>query len=162
MKSIQKIAGIVLLCLCIGAWASSGGGGGGAGPKAKPAPSDPVIANAQSAIASKEWGQALDILGKALSIKPNDADYHNLYAYSMRHSANPDMEQVFSHYAEALRIDPKHRGAHEYLGEAYLQVGQLAKAKEQLSILDKLCFFPCEEYSDLKVAVAFYEAGHIQ
>ena len=55
---------------------------------------------------------------------------------------------------EALRIDPKHRAAHEYLGEAYLMSGNLAKAKEHLAQLDRLCTFGCEEYSKLKAAVA--------
>jgi len=64
------------------------------------------------------------------------------------------MSLVFKHYNEALRIDPDHRGAHEYLGEAYLMVGNVAKAKEHLSVLDKLCFFPCDEFTDLKKAIA--------
>jgi DNA-binding SARP family transcriptional activator len=67
------------------------------------------------------------------------------------------MSEVFKHYNEALRIDPKHKGAHEYLGEAYLMVGNVAKAKEHLAQLDKLCFFGCSEYSDLKKAIAAYE-----
>jgi hypothetical protein len=67
------------------------------------------------------------------------------------------MNLVFKHYNEALRIDPKHRGAHEYIGEAYLMVGNVAKAKEHLGALDKLCFFPCAEYTDLKKAIAEYE-----
>ena len=64
---------------------------------------------------------------------PSNADYHNLYAYSIRKGANPDMNLVFKHYNEALRLDPRHRGAHEYIGEAYLMVGNLPKAKEHLS-----------------------------
>ena len=36
----------------------------------------------------------------------------------------------------------------------------LPKAKEQLAALDKLCFFGCEEYSDLKKAIANYEVNH--
>ena len=87
------------------------------------------------------------------------ADYHNLYAYSLRKGPNPDMADVFSHYTEALRIDPKHRAAHEYSGEAYLVVGDLPKAKAHLAALDRLCFFGCEEYTDLKKAVAQYESS---
>ncbi|MDI1272273.1 hypothetical protein [Polaromonas sp.] len=68
------------------------------------------------------------------------------------------MALVFKHYGEALRLNPKHRGAHEYVGEAYLMVGDLAKAKQHLAALDKLCFMPCEEYTDLKKAIAAYEA----
>ena len=87
-----------------------------------------------------------------------NADYHNLYAYAIRMGAKPEMELVFKHYNEALRLDPKHRGAHEYLGEAYLMVGNLAKAKEQLRTLDNLCFFSCAEFTMLKKAIADYEA----
>lgn len=69
------------------------------------------------------------------------------------------MNLVLRHYGEALRIDPKHRGAHEYIGEAYLKLNNLPKAKEHLAILDRLCTFGCEEYTDLKKAVASYEAS---
>jgi hypothetical protein len=37
-------------------------------------------------------------------------------------------------------------------------VGNLPKAKEQLATLDKLCFFSCKEYSELKKSIAEYEA----
>ena len=33
-------------------------------------------------------------------------------------------------------------------------VGNVGKAKEHLGVLDKLCFFPCQEYTDLKKAIA--------
>jgi Tfp pilus assembly protein PilF len=122
------------------------------------AATDPVLEQAASATAHKNWPRAQAILKDALAANPGNADYHNLYAYSIRKGASPDMNLVFKHYNEALRIDPKHRGAHEYIGEAYLMVGNVAKAKEHLGTLDKLCFFPCQEYSDLKRAVSDYEA----
>ena len=102
----------------------------------------------------------IDGLKDALARNPDNADYHNLFAFSVRKGPNPVMAVVFEHYNEALRLDPKHRGAHEYMGEAYLAVNDLPKAREQLAALDKLCFFGCEEYSDLKKAVADYEASH--
>ncbi len=118
---------------------------------------DPVIEKATAATKRQDWASAADVLKGGLATDPNNASYHNLYAYSLRKSANPDMNLVFKHYNEALRIDPKHRGAHEYIGEAYLMVGNLPKAKEHLSALDKLCFFPCVEYTDLKKSIAEYE-----
>lgn len=121
-------------------------------------PGDPVLEGAAAATARRDWPAAQAILKDALARNPGNADYHNLYAYSIRKGANPDMSLVFKHYNEALRLDPKHRGAHEYLGEAYLMVGNLAKAKEHLAQLDKLCFFPCSEHGDLKKAIAQYEA----
>jgi len=118
---------------------------------------DPVLEQASKTIAAKDWPQAQALLKDAIARNPSNADYHNLYAYSIRKGANPDMSQVFMHYNEALRLDPRHRGAHEYLGEAYLMVGNLPKAKEHLSALDKLCFFSCSEFSDLKKAISEYE-----
>ena len=47
--------------------------------------------------------------------------------------------------------------AHEYIGEAYLTLDNPSKAKEHLASLDKLCFFPCSQYKDLKKAVEAYE-----
>ena len=70
------------------------------------------------------------------------------------------MDLVFKHYGEALRLEPKHRAAHEYVGEAYLMVGNVHKAREHLTALDRLCFFGCAEYTDLKKAIAAYEAKH--
>ncbi len=116
-----------------------------------------MLEQASKTIAAKDWPQAQALLKDAIARNPSNADYHNLYAYSIRKGANPDMSLVFMHYNEALRIDPRHRGAHEYLGEAYLMVGNLPKAKEHLSALDKLCFFSCSEFSDLKKAISEYE-----
>jgi tetratricopeptide (TPR) repeat protein len=122
-----------------------------------PAASDPVLERVSSATARQDWAAAQAILKEAVQKDPGNADYHNLYAYAVRKGASPDMDLVFRHYNEALRIDPKHRGAHEYIGEAYLMVNNLPKAKEHLGALDKLCFFPCGEHTDLKKAIAEYE-----
>jgi DNA-binding SARP family transcriptional activator len=67
------------------------------------------------------------------------------------------MDLVFHHYREALRLAPEHRGAHEYIGEAYLTEGNVQKAREHLKQLDRLCLFGCEEYSSLKKAIRDYE-----
>jgi tetratricopeptide (TPR) repeat protein len=115
---------------------------------------------ATAAIEAKNWPQAQAVLRDAVGRNPQNADYHNLYAYSMRKGEKPAMDLVFRHYNEALRLNPKHRGAHEYIGEAYLMAGNVAKAKEHLARLDDLCTFGCEEYSKLKKEVAAYEQQH--
>jgi len=118
---------------------------------------DAVLERYSEASAKQDWKAAAAVLEEGVRKSPDNADYHNLLAYSIRKGPSPDMSQVFRHYNEALRIDPKHKGAHEYLGEAYLMVGNLPKAKEHLAQLDKLCFFGCSEYSDLKKAIGAYE-----
>lgn len=154
MRHFDRI--LVMALLCWGCVAQAAG----ADSTAETASADPVSGAVQAAIAKKDWAAAQATLKKALEDNANNADYHNLYAYSVRKSANPNMEVVFRHYGEALRLDPKHRGAHEYIGEAYLMVNNLPKAKEHLAALDKLCFFGCEEYRDLKTAIAAYEVSH--
>ena len=130
-------------------------------PKPEPKePKDPALEQARTAIGRQDWAGAQNVLRDAVARNPQSAEYHNLYAYSMRMGPNPAMDQVFRHYNEALRLDPKHRGAHEYIAEAYLMTGNLAKAKEHLAELDRLCTFGCEEYSKLKREVAAYEQQH--
>ena len=158
-RRVAKLLLIGLCCASSAALAAGGGGGGGGANGEDAANIDPVIAAARAAIDQQDWAGAQSGLKQALAANPNKADYHNLYAYSLRKGPNPDMAVVFSHYTEALRIDPKHRAAHEYSGEAYLVVGDLPKAKEHLASLDRLCFFGCEEYTDLKRAVAKYESA---
>lgn len=148
-----------VLCTASGAFAADSGGSSSssswsAGTKAESG----ELKSAKASLAGGDYAAAQAQLKTALAADPGNADLHNLYAYSVRKGANPDMQIVFKHYEEALRLDPKHRGAHEYLGEAYLMVGNPAKAKEQLAALDKLCLFSCEEYDVLKKAIAAYEA----
>jgi tetratricopeptide (TPR) repeat protein len=83
-------------------------------PRAADAPVDPVVERALRANAEKDWARAQGILRDALLKDPRNADYHNLYAYAIRKGEKPNLDLVFKHYNEALRIDPKHSGAHEY------------------------------------------------
>jgi tetratricopeptide (TPR) repeat protein len=93
--------------------------------------------------------------GGGCSAHPDDADAWNELAYATRKSGEP--AKSIPLYQKALALDPRHLGAHEYIGEAYLALDDLAKAKEHLARLNRLCFFGCEEYRDLKKAVQTYE-----
>jgi tetratricopeptide (TPR) repeat protein len=157
MRAHQIAALAACLLAAASAFAAGGGGGGGPDP-AEARPADPVMEAIQAAVAKPDWPRARELAREGVAKNAASADYHNMYAYTLRMGASPQMDLVFKHYNEALRLDPKHRGAHEYLGEAYLQTGNLEKAKEQLQTLDKLCFFPCKEFTTLKKAVADYEA----
>jgi Tfp pilus assembly protein PilF len=157
VKAAIRSTIVALLCASGTALAA---GGDDPSPRSDAAPADPVIARAQEAMRAQDWPRAAAIMHDAVASKPGNADYHNLYAYALRKGPHPDMKLVFQHYEEALRIDPRHRNAHEYIGEAYLQVGDLARAKQHLAALDRLCFFPCEQYSELKQAVREYEKSH--
>lgn len=130
-------------------------GGGGSEP-VKQLDSD--LERAGRAIKAKEYEQAISYLTAVIARDDRNAEAHNLLGFSERMRGN--LDAAFRHYERALAIDPKHRGAHEYVGETYLLAGNLSKAEEHLAILDKLSFFPCEEYRDLKAAIAAYRAKH--
>lgn len=53
------------------------------------------------------------------------------------------------YYTAALELDPDHRGATEYLGELYLEMGRLGDARTQLAKLDVLCPYGCAEREEL-------------
>ena len=112
---------------------------------------------ARALIEQKKWGAAIDELKKVND--PASADWNNLMGYSLRKADAAYVPEAEKYYNEALRIDPKHRGALEYSGELYLMTGNLPMAEQRLATLDKACFLPCEEYTDLKRAVARYKAN---
>lgn len=109
----------------------------------------------KKAVKEKDFQSALGHLNKANEKNPKNADIHNLLGYSYRKLG--DTDRAFEHYHIALQINPKHRGANEYLGELYLETDQLAKAEERLKVLDDACFLGCEEYDDLKEAIEKYK-----
>ena len=67
--------------------------------------------------------------------------------------------KAFEHYNTALKINPNHKGANEYIGEAYLMSNNPVKAGEHLARLKAICGnAPCEEYEDLAKSIAAFKA----
>lgn len=124
-------------------------------PPVREAPPD--LSKARQFIEKKDWSNAAETLVTFTRANPSNADGFNLLGYSYRHLKRYD--ESLAAYNKALTLDPKHRGAHEYIGEAYIQLGQLDKAKVHLDALDKICTFSCEEYRDLKKAYDAALAG---
>jgi Flp pilus assembly protein TadD len=116
---------------------------------------NPDYAAGKAAVDSKNWKIAIDSLSKAAARDASNADVQTLLAYSYRHEGQ--FKEAFDHYNEALRLDPRHRGAHEYIGEAYLLTNDLSRAEEHLAALNKLCVFSCEEYTELKQSIEAYK-----
>jgi tetratricopeptide (TPR) repeat protein len=149
-------AGLLGLGLLAGA-GSPAGAVGSDSPSTPAVQEDPVYREGVRAIKAGDYPGAIRLLESVVAKDPKHADAYNWLAYATR--LNGDAQRAIPLYEKALALDPKHRGAHEYIGEAYLVLGDLAKAKTHLAILDKLCFLPCSEYSDLKKAVQAYEAS---
>ncbi|MDP1967385.1 MAG: hypothetical protein Q8K93_34875 [Reyranella sp.] len=134
---------------------AAGGGGGADQPAAKPA--DPNYTRAKAMIEARDYANALPLLQQVVARDPKNADAYNLMGFATRKSGNPNGS--LQYYQQALAIDARHLGAHEYIGEAYLMLDQPAQAEQHLARLDSLCVFGCAEYRMLKTAVANYKAG---
>ena len=152
-KLLSLIVLLTVMMLSGPAVMAAGDAGGSSAVPA--APEDPDYAAGKRAVEAMNWQAALDAFNKVAAKDPGNANAQNYLGYTYRKSGKLDL--AFKHYEEALRLNPKHRGAHEYMGEAYLMTDNLAKAEEHLQALDRLCFFGCEEYSELKKAVAEYK-----
>lgn len=116
------------------------------------------FSTAEKAVKAGKYANAIKLLKKVVKKDARNADAWNYLGFSNRKLEKYDASLVA--YKNALAINPKHRGANEYLGELYLQTDKLAKAKTQLKTLGKICTSGCEELDDLKQAIATYEANH--
>lgn len=117
------------------------------------------ITLAREAIQVQDWKGAIAVLTEAVQVHPGNPELHNLLGYAYRKQATPDLSRAFENYRLALKFDPEHRGANEYIGEAYLMDNNPAKAEEHLAKLKRICGnTTCEEYQDLAQAIAQYKA----
>ena len=129
-------------------------------PPAPASAAQGAMDQARAAIDKQDWAGARARLTDALAEDPASADVHNLLGYVYRKQPERDLAKAFVHYRLALGFDPRHRGAHEYIGEAYLQDDRLADAMRHLEALETICGNrTCEEYADLSAAIARYRAN---
>ena len=116
---------------------------------------DPAVVAGKKAIDDKRWADAIKSLSSAALRDTRNADIQNYLGYAYRNAGQ--MDKAFAHYERALKLNPRHRGAHEYVGEAYLILGKPAQAREHLKALQTICLLPCEEFDDLKMKIDRYQ-----
>jgi Flp pilus assembly protein TadD len=116
---------------------------------------DPDYATGKKAIEAKQWSAAIAALSSAALRDTRNADIQNYLGYAYRNAGQ--LDAAFRHYERALTLSPRHRGAHEYVGEAYLIMNNLAKAEEHLAMLQQICLIPCEEFEELKENIEAYK-----
>jgi hypothetical protein len=115
---------------------------------------DPDFAAGKRAIVAGDWNGAIKALTSAGLRDSRNADIQNYLGYAYRRLRQVD--PAMRHYQQALMLNSRHRSAHEHLGEAYLLQGDLTKAEEHLTALERICLIPCDEYDDLRRAIAKY------
>jgi tetratricopeptide (TPR) repeat protein len=155
-RTAFTLAPLLLSLLCLAAGQAGAADTEPAPTKATAATAD-RLATARALIADNKWVAAIDELKRVGD--SGSADWNNLMGYSHRKAKKPDHAVAERYYGEALRIDPRHRGALEYSGELYLALGDLAKAEARLAALNQVCAQPCAEQATLKQAIAAFKAN---
>jgi Flp pilus assembly protein TadD len=154
MRRILKLITPLALMLALASGPAFAMGSGSDSDSTKAA--DPNYAAARTLVEDGKYAEAIPLLEQVVAKDAKNADALNYLGYSNRQLGNTDA--ALTHYQAALALEPSHRGANEYLGELYLTLGELPKAEERLKALDGACFFGCEEYTELKNAIAAYKA----
>ena len=99
--------------------------------------------------AKKRYEKAKKLLVQSNKNFPNKADTLNYLGFTTRKLGDFDNGEKF--YLQGLKIDPKHIGINEYLGELYVATNRHNLAVERLEVL-KDC--NCKEYDQLKAVIA--------
>ncbi len=98
--------------------------------------------------AKKLYNQAFAKLNKAHLSDKGNPDILNYMGFTSRKTGNySDAEK---YYLMGLKINPKHNGINEYLGELYVQTKRIEKAKERLKVLESC---NCKEYKELDLII---------
>jgi len=169
------VGGVAVYAIHPPAWmggiAPQDGGGPNRSADAKPAPEDwpictmtvatsdadwakldPEFAAGKKALVAEDWDGAITVLKSAALRDPANPDIQNYIGYAYRRLRQ--LGPAIGHYQQAVALNPRHRSAHEHLGEAYLVLGEATVAEQHLAHLEDICLLGCEEYDDLKRAIA--------
>ena len=95
--------------------------------------------------ANQKYEKAQKLLLKSNEKEPDNPDTLNYLGFTSRKIG--DFVNGEKYYLQGLKIDPKHIGINEYLGELYVATNRMDLAKERLAILMNC---NCKEYTDLK------------
>ena len=105
---------------------------------------------AVSYIRAEDYKTGLDLLWRIKD--QNQPKVLNYLGYANRKLGKIDEGIVY--YKKALAIDANFNQARQYLGEGYVQKGDMDKAKEQLAQIGKRCGENCDYYKSLASLIA--------
>ena len=159
------LGALVASLLSTPATAITGGGGSEQTPSG-----DDAYAAGKAAFVQEDWAEVIEHMTRVIAQRPWHDDAHNLMGFAYRKLG--DYDRALEEYDRALKLNPHHRGALEYLGEAYLELDRPELAKEMLDRLAAECqrvavgattvdaWQPgCEEWQELKEAYDSHVAG---
>ena len=104
-----------------------------------------------------DYKLAEESLEAATRNDPNSFDAH--YYLGLSKQLLGRVKEAIRVYLQALAIDPNYNLAREYLGEGYLQAGDIASARAQLAEIKSRCGTSCREFTVLARAIEDHLAG---
>lgn len=125
----------------------------------EPAAKPDAYKQAVKLIDDEKYSAAIPLLEKSIKEKGEYADALNQLGYANRKLGN--WQPAMEYYLKALKLEPNHLGANEYLGELFLEQKDLASAEGQLAKLKSACG-DCDEFDELEDSIEDYkEANNI-
>ena len=152
MMTKQWSLALALSLMAIGAPPAASGAGGddtGGADETRTA-----YERAVELVEATDYEEALELLETLNRKESGNADVLNMLGFAHRKLGR--VETAFEYYRDALAIEPRHLGANEYLGELYLETGEIERAEERLGELVAACPSGCEEQDELSEAIAAY------
>lgn len=111
----------------------------------------------RQALQNHDWSGALQTLQRLSEQNPTlheTAEFHNLMGFAWRQKGRDHLPQSIEHYHQALRLEPSHVQAREYLGQAYLMMNRVDLAQDQLQRIEALCMSRrCDPWVSLNRAI---------
>ena len=130
-------------------------------PKPKPKQKDKNTSLDQDQIYSLGYWQAKNGEHRAAlatlrtARNQDDPRVQTMIGFTLRKLGRVD--EAFDYYFKALATRPDATTTRQYLGEAYLQIGEPGKAREQLAEIANRCGTTCEDYTALAEEIARHE-----
>lgn len=103
---------------------------------------------------SGKYNEALAQFQKAKN--QDDPRILNYIGYTTRKLGR--VAEAMTYYQKALKINPDYTVARAYLGEAFLEQGDVKLAKEQLAEIEKRCGNACIEFTTLSGQIKSFES----
>lgn len=151
MRTIAKLGMALVVVLGAQSAFAMGGSNSSATSKKPAARSEPSLSDAEREVKAKQYRRAIMKLEQVVRKNPRSVDAYNYLGYSHRQLGEYD--RSIRYYQTALRLDPNHRGANEYVGQLYLKMGDVRNARRQLAKLRRICGPGCEEHDNLRASI---------
>jgi tetratricopeptide (TPR) repeat protein len=152
---VAAVAAGIALVAASGLFAVGSGASGGGSSFTRDPEQEARIAyeRGQAFVEAEQYSKAANSFRRAISYKSDFAEAYNMLGFSLRKDGKH--KAAIKQYQKALKINPNFEEAHEYIGEAYLGIGDRDSAWKHYGVLKDL---GSEEAEELLERIQEYDA----